>query len=99
ANYRLRENWFAGLEFRNHMEFTDMNLANQEHSAYFLGPSIHYGGEKYWWTLTVLPQVVGWPRGLGVGSDGTEISDSRDHLGQHERLEVRFRFGIPLGGE
>jgi hypothetical protein len=99
ASYRFAPNWFAGLEFRNHMEFIDMNLANQEHSAYFAGASIHYATETYWWTLTALPQIAGWPRRLGVGSDGREVADSSDHLGQHERYEVRLRLGIPIGGE
>lgn len=99
VNYRIRENWFVGVEARNHMEFIDMNLGNQEHSAFFAGPSVHYGSEKYWWTLTALPQVWGWPRNLGTGSDGAAISDHSDHLGQHEKFEVRLRFGIPLGEE
>lgn len=98
ANYRFRENWFAGVEARNHMEFPDFNLGNNEHQAYFVGPSIHYANENYWWTLTALPQVYGWPRNLGTGSNGAEITDRNDHLGQHEKFEVRFRFGIPLGG-
>ncbi len=99
ANYRFRANWFAGLEFRNHMEFINMNLNNQEHSAFFAGPSVHYANQNYWWTLTVLPQVSGWPHNLGTGSDGVTVADSSRHLGQHEKFEVRLRFGIPFGGE
>jgi hypothetical protein len=98
-SYRWKSNWFLGLEFRNHMEFIDMKLDNQEHSAYFLGPNVHYGGEKYWWTATFLPQISGWPRDLGIGADGQSISDSRLHLGQHEKFEVRISVGIPLGEE
>lgn len=99
ATYRYRANWFVGVEFRNHMEFIDMNLSRQEHSAYFMGPSIHYGAETYWWTLTLLPQIAGWPRDLGDDSSGNKITDSQLHLGQHEKFEVRFAFGIPIGGE
>lgn len=96
ATYRIAENWYLGLEFRNHMEFTDMNLANQEHSAYFVGPSVHYGSKSWWAQFTVLPQVWGWPRDLGTGPNGQDISSSYAHLGQHEKLEVRFKFGIPF---
>ncbi|MBX7231359.1 MAG: hypothetical protein K1X29_04645 [Bdellovibrionales bacterium] len=99
ASYRIKSNWFAGLEFRNHMEFPDMNLNKREHSAYFFGPTVHYANEHYWWTITVLPQVGGTPRHLGIGSDGHDISSSYAHLGQHEAMEVRFKFGIPLGSE
>lgn len=97
ANYRVKDRWFVGLELRNHMEFPDFNLGNQEHSAYFMGPTVHYANEHYWWTLTALPQVAGWPRNLGVDSGGQQISDANLHLGQHEKFELRFKFGIPLG--
>lgn len=99
AIYRIYPKWFLGIELRNHMEFVDMNLANQEHSAYFAGPVLHYGSESYWWTVTFLPQVAGWPRNLGTGSSGAPIDSSYAHLGQHEKAEVAFSFGIPLGAE
>lgn len=99
AAYRFRDSWFAGIEVRNHMEFPDFNLACQEHSAYFAGPTLHYGAESFWWTLTVLPQIAGSPSDLGRGSDGQMLSGGGLHLGQHEKLEVRFAFGIPFGGE
>ena len=96
ASYRVKSNWFTGLEFRNHMEFPEMNLKNQEHSAYFLGPNVHYATENWWVHLTVLPQIAGWPRNLGMGSDGKPIESSYAHLGQHEKIDIRFKFGIPL---
>ena len=99
ATYRFTENWFVGLEFRNHREYINMNLARREHSAYFLGPNIHYGGEKYWATLTFLPQISGAPKNLGIGADGNPITSDRLHLGQHEKFEVRLMVGIPIGGE
>jgi len=99
AAYRFTEKWFAGLELRNHMEFPDFDLACQEHSAYFMGPTLHYGAESYWWTLTVMPQIAGSPSDLGTGADGQPLAGHGLHLGQHEKLEVRFAFGLPFGGE
>lgn len=99
ATYRFHANWFAGVEVRNHMEYPDMNLGHQEHSAVFAGPNIHYGGENYWWTLSILPQISGWPRNLGNDANEVAVTDPALHLGEHERLEVRFMFGIPLPGE
>jgi hypothetical protein len=96
-NYRFAPKWFAGLELRNHMEYIDMNFGNQEHTAYFAGPVLHYGAESYWATLTVLPQLFGWPHNLGTGSDGEPVRDPNLHLGQHEKFEVAIMFGIPLG--
>lgn len=97
ASYRFTSNWFLGLEARNHMEYVQMNLGNQEHSAWFAGPTLHYGAQAWWATLTVLPQLTGWPRTLGDDANGDAISDRVATLAEHERVEVRFMFGIPLG--
>jgi len=81
VSYRVASRWFAGAELRAHSEWPD--FSHREHLAVFLGPNLHYGGERWWWTLTVLPQIWGRPsdevRGL--------------HLDEHERLEVRFKLG------
>ena len=81
--YRFRPNWFIGVEGRTHSEYPDADLSREEHRAWFLGPVIHYGGKRWWATLTVLPQVSGRPH---------ENSDSL-FLGEHERLETRIKVG------
>ncbi|MFZ1990177.1 MAG: DUF6662 family protein [Alphaproteobacteria bacterium] len=59
ASYRFVPNWSVGLEFRNHNEYGGWTLdhSNQEHTAFFLGPNIHYGGERWWFTLSALRQI------------------------------------------
>jgi hypothetical protein len=47
-SYRFVRNWSASLEFWNHHEFADATV--HEHAAYFIGPTIHYAGER-WWAL------------------------------------------------
>ena len=96
VTYRFIENSWFGFEFRNHREFPNMNLGTQEHSAFFLGPAVHYGQKNYWMTLTLLPQIGGNPSVLGVGADGKVIDGGSLHLGQHEKLEARLKFGINL---
>ncbi len=96
SSYRFRENWSLGLEFRNHREYPNMDLGHQEHSAFFLGPNVHYGTQSWWATLTLLPQIVGSPQNLGKDANGIEIADATKHLGQHEKLEIRLKFGINL---
>jgi len=87
VSYRLARNWFAGLEGRVHSEYPDLKLFNgREHMAYFLGPNLHYGGERWWFTLTVLPQLNGWP----------DSAPSGLYLEEHERLETRLKIGINL---
>lgn len=96
VSYRIVSNWWLGLEFRNHREFPDFDFGNQEHSAFFLGPNVHYGTKDFWVTLTVLPQIAGTPGLLGTGFDGQPIDGGSLHLGQHEKLETRLKFGLNL---
>jgi hypothetical protein len=64
---RLNANWTAGLEAVHERVYVDgVDFAEEEFSAIFIGPNIHYAVEKWWVTLTVLPQVYG----DGDGSDG-----------------------------
>src|SRR6185295_15161802 len=48
---RVRPGWFLGLEGRLHALRVD---GEEEFRAAFVGPSVHYGGKKWWFTLTVL---------------------------------------------
>lgn len=59
ASYRVQSNWYVGLEFRNHNEFSgyDLSRSEQDHTAFFLGPNIHYGSEHFFATLTLLRQL------------------------------------------
>jgi hypothetical protein len=59
ASYRFAENWSAGIEFRNHREYAGYSLqhTDQDHTAYFLGPNIHYADERWYATLAVLRQL------------------------------------------
>ena len=82
VSYRVAARWFVGTELRLHSEWPDMS--HREHLAAFLGPTLHYGGERFWWTATVLPQIWGWP--------DDEVTDLQ--LDEHERLEVRFKLGV-----
>jgi hypothetical protein len=59
ASYRFISNWSVGLEFRNHNEYAGWTLAqtNQDHSAFFLGPNIHYATQKWFMNFSVLRQL------------------------------------------
>jgi hypothetical protein len=86
--YKADPKFSIGLEGRNHSEWPDFDTPTggyQEHSAWFLGPALHVAQEKWWATLTVLPQVGAWPE--------TIKGDGRD-LNGHERVETRLIAGI-----
>lgn len=89
---RFAENWFVGLEFRNVNEFAGSFLGRAGHSAFFLGPNLHYGGQDFWVTLTALPQL---PLARAYSPDQAEVlTDGRIYGDEHERVEVRLGFGI-----
>ena len=81
-SYKLNSNWAVGVEGRNHRVFEGFTT-EEEASAWFVGPNVHYGTSKWWATLTVLPQVSGRPD----DEDGLNFSE-------HERIEVRLIAGI-----
>ena len=85
--YRFAPGWYAGVEMRYHSEYPDfVHELKREHWAMFAGPVVHYGAEKWWATLTILPQFYGEPH------DPTRSNVL--HLGEHEKLEVRLKTGI-----
>ncbi len=89
---RFAENWFAGVEFRNVNEFAGAFLQRPGHSAFFLGPNIHYGGQRFWVTLSVLPQL---PVAKAYSPDQQEVrAAGRIYGDEHERVEARLGFGI-----
>lgn len=88
--YRFAPNLFAGAEFRNHNEYG--NFKKHEHSVYWAGPVVHYGGQKFWATLGWLRQFAGNP---GRDDDGNDIGGNL-FLRSHELNEVTFKLGVPF---
>jgi hypothetical protein len=90
-SYRFARGWFAGLEFRNHNEFAGHSLSHAEHSAFFLGPSVHYASGPFWVTLTVLPQL---PIAAAYTDEQRAVRVGGKIFGdEHEQVEVRLRAG------
>lgn len=82
----LGKNWSLGLEFRNHNEWPEYDKI--EHSALFLGPVVSYRSEKWWATLTVLPQIY------GKNYDGDPDNHSSLVLDEHEWVNIRLLIGF-----
>lgn len=85
ACYRVAPKWFVGVEARYETAFPNMDLHHQESWAFFAGPAVHYGGERWWATLTWLPQLTG-------DAPGSARSSQLD-LEHHERQEIRLKVG------
>ena len=83
ANYRVANAWFLGVEGRWHAAYEGAWLNEQEHRAWFLGPTVHWRQQRWWMTGTIQPQMGGSPAAAG----------RRVSLDDYERLEVRIKVG------
>ena len=81
--FRVGTGWYAGLEGRYASVYPDWtNGLHRETYAVFAGPSIHYGGKKWWFTATYLPQLFGGPSPSGSRS-----------FEEYEKRELRLKVG------
>ena len=85
-SWDLNKNWSLGLELRNHNEIP--NYSRWENTTVFLGPAINYRQEKWWATLSILPQIYG--ANFGGDPDGHPNLE----LEGHERANIRLIVGI-----
>jgi hypothetical protein len=82
-SYRVAPGWYAGVEVRYASVYPDWtNGLNRETYAVFAGPAIHYGGKKWWATLSYQPQLFGSP------SPGRSLA-----LDEYEKRELRLKLG------
>jgi hypothetical protein len=84
-SYRFAPNWFIGAETEYASEYE--TEVGQERWSLFAGPTIHYGGNKVWATLTWFPQL----RGGGERYEGQ--TDRNLHLIEKTKQEVRLKLG------
>ena len=82
-SFRFAPNWFAGVELLVTSAFERMHLDALGEYGVFAGPNLHYANKKWWATLTVMPQLAGWPENKG----------QRD-LEHFEKMQVRLKVGI-----
>lgn len=84
AAYRIAPRWFVGAETIYETEFE--TEVGQERWSWFAGPSLHYGDQAWWATLTYLDQIKG----------GGETFDGQPddlHLFEKTEREIRFKLG------
>ena len=82
----LNTHWSVGLEVRDHNELPEYK--EWENTALFVGPVVNYRQEKWWATLSVMPQVFG--RNYTGDPDGHRNLE----LEGHERWNIRLLVGI-----
>ena len=94
-SYRFAPRWWAGLEFRNNQKVGSFNLKDLENSAFFLGPNIHYGGDRFWTSATVLFQL---PFAVGYTEEQRLAKkEGRFYGNEFESVEFRLKVGCAFG--
>lgn len=83
---QLGRRWTLGIEARDHNEIPEYK--EWENTALYIGPVVSYKRERWWATLSVMPQVY------GVNFQGNPDGDSSLELEGHERLNVRLLVGF-----
>jgi hypothetical protein len=87
VSYRFAPNWFIGVEARVRSEYPNFDFGFHEHTVVFVGPALHYGGKKWWSTLSYGYQV--WGTGVDEPVSGkTYLEEARNEF----RLKVGFNF-------
>jgi hypothetical protein len=94
GSFRFRANWSAGFEFLNEREYNSYNFSHATNSGFFLGPSFHYGGRKFFVTATFLEQLP-WA-GTHADTVPGAISGGRDFDNDFEKYRLRIKLGIYL---
>lgn len=81
--YQFAPGWFGGIEGRYASVYPNWTKDfHREAYAVSAGPTIHYGGKKWWFTATYLPQLFGSP-----SPNGSRTFD------EYEKREVRLKIG------
>lgn len=83
-SWKLSDHWRLGAELRLVTKFEDSDLNQAEHLTFYAGPTVHYSSGRFFATLTLLPQLRGWPNRSGTAGL---------HLDEAERMEIRFKVG------
>lgn len=94
ASYRFADKWWLGVEARNHREFSGQAFNSPEHSAYFIGPTVHYGSEKWWVTLGWRHQMP-WTQAFNEDQQSVMVN-GKIFGNEHAGDEIMLRVGIPF---
>jgi hypothetical protein len=96
VSYRFRRNWSVGLELLNEREYDSYTFWRHEiNDGYFFGPNVHYAGQHFFATATVLEQMP-WATTHSATNPGTIIG-GRDYDNDFERDRVRIKVGWTFG--
>jgi len=96
ASYRVAPNLSLGLEMQNEHEWAGLNPfrdSQRTNEAWYMGPTIHYGGEQFFATLTTLVQLP-WATDYANHGVDSAVVDGITNADDFENLRVRLKVGF-----
>ena len=85
--YRVAPKWYVGFETRYDSTYEGFPAETDRSAwAFYVGPAVHYDAERWWVTMTALPQVGGAP------NNGTRSAAL--NLDEYEKFELRIKTGF-----
>jgi hypothetical protein len=92
ASYRFVPNWSGGFEFINEREYSNFSLSpsRRNNVAYYLGPVLHWGGERFFATATFLTQLP-WAQDF---ANAGVLQGGRTYADDFEKYRLRFKVGF-----
>ena len=93
VSYRFAPSWSFGWEFQNEREDNDLGIVavgKWTNDAYYTGPTLHYGGERFFATLTVWEQL---PFAKNYCSNCDVLYQGRDYDVDFEKYRTRLKLG------
>jgi len=85
VSYRFAPNWYFGVESHIRSEYPLFEFGNHEHTVIFAGPSLHYGAERWWVTLSYGYQIHG--TGIDEPAEGKTFAEEVMN-------EIRLKLGL-----
>lgn len=96
ASYRVVPNWSIGVELLNEREWAGLNPfrhTQRTNVAWYMGPTVHYGGQDFFVTLTTLAQLTMAHDFAGTGADSAVVGGITN-ADDFENLRVRLKAGF-----
>ncbi|MFT4075473.1 MAG: hypothetical protein QM647_08065 [Asticcacaulis sp.] len=97
ATYRFAANWYAGGEWLNEREwagFDPFDNSQRTNVAYYFGPTIHYGGEKFFVTATFLKQLKGAKDYAAETPEESAVIKGISNADDFENYRLRLKAGF-----
>ncbi|MGE5220635.1 MAG: hypothetical protein ACM3SP_26810 [Chloroflexota bacterium] len=92
ASYRFVPNWSGGFEFINEREYSNFSLSPSQRNnvAYYLGPVVQWGGERFFTTAT-FPTQLPWAQDF---ADAGVLEGGRTYADDFEKYRLRVKVGF-----